>query len=61
MAKQSYISKLINTAKNGHLISDNCNIKELLPKNNNNINIIVKSGFGFGDVNSVVVWKRFEE
>ena len=28
---------------------------------NNNINIIVKSGFGFGDVNSVVVWKRFED
>ena len=27
---------------------------------NDNINIIIKSGFGFGDVNSVVVWKRYE-
>ncbi|MBD81538.1 MAG: beta-ketoacyl-ACP synthase [Crocinitomicaceae bacterium] len=26
---------------------------------NNKINIVMKSGFGFGDVNSVVVWKKF--
>lgn len=40
------------------IISENCIVKQSLQKN---INIVIKANFGFGDVNSCVIFKKFKQ